>query len=47
MKVRIDGGTVVGWSGAHHELVPEGSVLIEGDSVSYVGAERKAAHQNN
>ncbi|HEY3304920.1 MAG TPA: amidohydrolase family protein [Candidatus Binatia bacterium] len=40
MTIRIDGGTVVGWSGTSHELVPDGSVLIEGDSVSYVGADR-------
>ncbi len=42
---RIDGGTVVGWSGTTHELVPGGSVLIEGDSVTYVGAERKPSEK--
>ena len=40
MTIRIDGGTVVGWSGEHHELIPGGSVLIEGDAISYVGADR-------
>jgi len=30
MSLRIDGGMVVGWSGAHHELIPDGSVLIDG-----------------
>ena len=40
MTIRIDGGTVVGWSGAHHELIPDGSVLIDGDSIGYVGADR-------
>lgn len=40
MTVRIDGGTVVGWSGTHHELIPDGSVLIEGDAISYVGTDR-------
>ena len=40
MTIRIDGGTVVGWSGTHHELVPEGSVLIEGETISYVGTDR-------
>jgi len=27
MTIRIDGGTVVGWSGTHHELIPEGSLF--------------------
>jgi len=40
MTIRIDGGTVVGWSGEHHELIPEGSVLIDGDTISYVGTDR-------
>lgn len=40
MTIRIDGGTVVGWSGTQHELIPEGSVLIEGDAISYVGTDR-------
>src|SRR4051812_49075077 len=43
MKTRIDGGTVVGWSGTTHELIPDGSILIEGDAVAYVGSERRAA----
>jgi len=36
MSIRIDGGTVVGWSGTNHELIPNGSVLIEGDSIKSV-----------
>ncbi|HWP60862.1 MAG TPA: amidohydrolase family protein [Candidatus Acidoferrales bacterium] len=40
MAIRIDGGTVVGWSGAHHELIPDGSVLVEGDTITYVGRDR-------
>ncbi len=40
MTIRIDGGTVVGWSGTQHELIPEGSVLIERDAISYVGTDR-------
>lgn len=40
MSIRIDGGVVVGWSGTHHELIPEGTVLIEGDTISYVGVDR-------
>jgi cytosine/adenosine deaminase-related metal-dependent hydrolase len=40
MSIRIDGGTIVGWSGASHELIPDGSVLIEGDTISYVGSDR-------
>ena len=31
MKIRIDGGIVVGWSGTGHEIIPNGSVLIDGD----------------
>ena len=37
MTIRIDGGVVVGWSGKNHELIPDGSVLIDGDALSYVG----------
>src|SRR5574342_891703 len=40
MTLRIEGGTVVGWSGTSHELIPEGSVFIDGDSISYVGTDR-------
>src|SRR3989304_7853276 len=40
MTIRIDGGTVGGWSGTHHEPVPEGSVLIDGETISYVGTDR-------
>src|SRR3990167_8469111 len=40
MTIRIDGGTGVGWSGEHHELIPGGSVLIDGDTISYAGADR-------
>jgi cytosine/adenosine deaminase-related metal-dependent hydrolase len=43
MKIRIDGGVVVGWSGSHHELVPDGSVLIEGDRVMSVGTDQSAS----
>ncbi|MGH7827711.1 MAG: amidohydrolase family protein [Candidatus Binatia bacterium] len=40
MKIRIDGGVVVGWSGSGHELVPDGSVLIQGNSIQFVGTDR-------
>ncbi len=40
MTIRIDGGMVVGWSGSNHELIPEGSVVIDGDSITYVGTDR-------
>ena len=40
MKIRIDGGVVVGWSGTNHELVPNGSVLIDGDKVASVGTDK-------
>ena len=40
MKIRIDGGVVVGWSGANHEIVPDGSVVIEGDSIKAVGTDK-------
>ena len=40
MKIRIDGGVVVGWSGTSHELIPNGSVLIDGDTITSVGTER-------
>ena len=40
MKLRIDGGVVVGWSGTNHEIVPDGSVLIENDRVVSVGTDK-------
>ena len=40
MKIRIDGGAVVGWSGISHELVPNGSVLIDGDKIASVGTDK-------
>lgn len=40
MSIRIDGGVVVGWSGTGHEIVPNGSVLIEGDSIRSVGTDK-------
>lgn len=40
MSIRIDGGVVVGWSGEHHELIPDGSVVMEGDTITYVGTDR-------
>src|ERR1041385_7900544 len=40
MSIRVDGGTVVGWSGSSHELIPNGSVSIEGDSIKFVGTDK-------
>src|SRR5512143_2580651 len=40
MKLRSDGGVVVGWSGHGHEIVPDGSVLIDGDSIKAVGTDK-------
>jgi 5-methylthioadenosine/S-adenosylhomocysteine deaminase len=40
MKIRIDGGVVVGWSGSGHELIPNGSVLIDGDQIRFVGTDK-------
>src|SRR5687768_11535667 len=40
MSIRIDGGVVVGWSGASHEIVPNGCVLIENDRIKSVSAEK-------
>ena len=40
MKIRIDGGVVVGCSGTSHELIPDGSVLIEGNTIKSVGTDR-------
>ncbi len=36
MTIRIDGGVVVGWSGKYHDLIPDGTVLIDGDTITYV-----------
>ena len=43
MSIRIDGGTVVGWSGAGHEIIPNGTVLIEGDTIKSVGTDKAAS----
>ncbi|HEU5463080.1 MAG TPA: amidohydrolase family protein, partial [Candidatus Binatia bacterium] len=43
MRIRIDGGTVVGWSGTGHEIIPNGAVLVEGDTIKAVGFEREPA----
>ena len=40
MTLRIDGGVVVGWSGHGHEIIPNGSVLIEGNSIRAVGTDK-------
>jgi 5-methylthioadenosine/S-adenosylhomocysteine deaminase len=40
MKFRIDGGVVVGWSGAGHEIIANGSVVIENDRIKSVGTDR-------
>ena len=40
MAIRIDGGIVVGWSGTHHELIYDGTVLIDGNRISYAGPKR-------
>lgn len=40
MRMRIDGGAVVGWSGTNHELIPDGTVLIDGNTIAYVGTDR-------
>ena len=40
MKIRIDGGVVVAWSGAGHEIIPNGSVVIEDDRIKAVGADK-------
>ncbi|HXG52283.1 MAG TPA: amidohydrolase family protein [candidate division Zixibacteria bacterium] len=40
MSLRIDGGVVVAWSGAGHELIPNGSVYIDGDRIASVGIDR-------
>ena len=43
MKIRIDGGVIVGWSGTGHEIVANGSVVIEGDRIKTVGTDKSAA----
>ena len=43
MKIRIDGGVVVGWSGSGHEIIPDGSVLIENDTIRSVGTDKSHA----
>lgn len=43
MKIRIDGGAVVGWSGAGHEIIPNGSVLIDGNNIKAVGTDKSEA----
>jgi 5-methylthioadenosine/S-adenosylhomocysteine deaminase len=40
MKIRIDGGVVVGWSGTGHEIIPDGSVVIENDTIRSVGKDK-------
>jgi cytosine/adenosine deaminase-related metal-dependent hydrolase len=40
MSIRIDGGVVVGWSGASHEIIPNGCVFIEGGDIRSVGTDR-------
>ena len=43
MKLRIDAGTVVGWSGTSHEVIPNGSVFIEGSEIRSIGTDRSQA----
>ena len=43
MSIRIDGGVVVGWSGTSHEIVPNGSVLIEENTIQSVGTDKSPA----
>lgn len=40
MRIKILGGGVVGWSGSHHELIPDGVVVVEGSTIDYVGSDR-------
>lgn len=40
MKIRIDGGAVVGWSGAGHEIIANGSVVIDGNHIQAVGTDK-------
>src|SRR5258708_39193050 len=39
MSIRIDGGVVVGWGGTSHEIVPDGSVFIDGNTIKSVRAD--------
>ena len=43
MKIRIDAGVVVGWSWTSHELIPDGSILVEGNSIKSIGTNRTPA----
>jgi cytosine/adenosine deaminase-related metal-dependent hydrolase len=43
MKLRIDGGVVVGWSGISHEIIRNGSVVIEGNEIRSIGTDRSQA----
>jgi 5-methylthioadenosine/S-adenosylhomocysteine deaminase len=40
MKIRIDGGVVVGWSGTSHEMIPDGSIIVEGNSIKAIGTDK-------
>jgi cytosine/adenosine deaminase-related metal-dependent hydrolase len=40
MSIRIDGGTVVGWSGTSHEIIPNGSVGIDGNIIKSVSTDK-------
>src|SRR4026207_2573758 len=40
MSIRVDGGVVIGWSGTSHEIVPNGSVLIDGHTVKSVSTDK-------
>ena len=40
MRIRIDGGVVVGWSGTSHEIIANGAVLIEGGEIKSAGTDR-------
>jgi dihydroorotase-like cyclic amidohydrolase len=43
MKIRIDGGVVVGWSGTSHEMIPDGSIIVEGSSIKAIGTDKTEA----
>ncbi|MBI4525781.1 MAG: amidohydrolase family protein [Deltaproteobacteria bacterium] len=43
MSLKIQGGIVVAWSGSHHVLIPDGTVVIEKDRITYVGTDRSVA----